>query len=410
MNNPNHSTPSMKTMMLVPQAPLVFRSGRPFLAGSRDEVQFPWPSSVAGVVRSTWMDQQHWPVPLSAEQETQLKQRAVHGPILALRAWSPAEPTRTTLTPLLPKPADAVLLLDEQTNTKHHYRLVPSGFEGRAGADMPLGLQPLQLENCTIKGKPQRGAEHWTWTDALAWSRGEAVAAPQNDDDAPSTGPERVTRTHVAIDPSTNAGRDGALFQTEGWDCAPRRDKNGRGWANADHVLLCRGPASSLDVQDDWVCWGGERRLSRLQAMPASDASVLELPADHAKAVLNQMQRHHAYGRLRLTLVTPALFDPGWYPAWINPRTLCGEHPSVPGLQLRLKAAAVERWQGLSGWDLARKQPRATRKAVAAGATYWFELCAPPPDDWLACAWLASVSDQPQDRRDGFGLGLWGCW
>jgi CRISPR-associated protein Cmr3 len=50
------------------------------------------------------------------------------------------------------------------------------------------------------------------------------------------------------------------------------------------------------------------------------------------------------------------------------------------------------------------------RKAVAAGAVYWFELLDEPPAQFLASLWLAPLSDDPQDQRDGFGLGLPAPW
>ena len=79
-------------------------------------------------------------------------------------------------------------------------------------------------------------------------------------------------------------------------------------------------------------------------------------------------------------------------------------------MRLRLRAAAVERWQPHSGWDLARRQPRPTRKLVPAGATYWFDVLGACDREALAALWLTSVCDKPQDRLDGFGLALPGPW
>jgi CRISPR-associated protein Cmr3 len=104
-----------------------------------------------------------------------------------------------------------------------------------------------------------------------------------------------------------------------------------------------------------------------------------------------------------LTFCTPALFSQGWKPGWLD-NALCGEFPGISGLRLRLIACALERWQGISGWDLARQQPKPARKAVAAGSTYWFEILERPTDaQWPQALWLASLSDTTQDRRDGWG-------
>jgi CRISPR-associated protein Cmr3 len=112
---------------------------------------------------------------------------------------------------------------------------------------------------------------------------------------------------------------------------------------------------------------------------------------------------------IAITLATPALFSGGWKPGWLD-ENLLGEVPGIPGLHLRLRAAAIERWHGLSGWDLKQKTPKLARKAVAAGATYWFEIIGTPPAGWEQALWLATLSDQPQDRRDGFGLTIPGPW
>jgi CRISPR-associated protein (Cas_Cmr3). len=63
----------MYAHMIVPQAPLVFRSGRPFGEGSRDGANFPWPSSLAGVLRSQVMDDRGWHGKLDDAQQQALR-------------------------------------------------------------------------------------------------------------------------------------------------------------------------------------------------------------------------------------------------------------------------------------------------------------------------------------------------
>jgi CRISPR-associated protein Cmr3 len=46
---------------------------------------------------------------------------------------------------------------------------------------------------------------------------------------------------------------------------------------------------------------------------------------------------------------------------------------------------------------------------VPAGGAYFFELLKGQSSD-LEKLWLESVSDEEQDRRDGFGLATWGIW
>ena len=113
-------------------------------------------------------------------------------------------------------------------------------------------------------------------------------------------------------------------------------------------------------------------------------------------------------GGLSLTLLTPALFTEGWYPTWLDEK-LEGTPPGCDGLRLKLRAAAIDRWQPHSGWDLAQQSPRAGRKLVPAGAVFWFQILQ-DDDNALNVLWLNHISDQEQDRRDGFGLALPQPW
>ena len=47
--------------------------------------------------------------------------------------------------------------------------------------------------------------------------------------------------------------------------------------------------------------------------------------------------------------------------------------------------------------------PKAMRKAVAAGAIYWFEIISGDPQE-LTELMMQSVSDDQQDQHDGFGI------
>jgi CRISPR-associated protein Cmr3 len=113
-------------------------------------------------------------------------------------------------------------------------------------------------------------------------------------------------------------------------------------------------------------------------------------------------------------LVTPALFERGWLPGWLD-ESLQGSPPGHARLKLRLCAASLERWQPFSGWDLQSRNrhsagaARAIRRMVPSGSLYWFKVLEGDADT-IAKLWLSPVSDQEQDRRDGFGLAAPGVW
>lgn len=364
-------------------APLVFRSGKPFGAGSRDGANFPWPSAFAGLLRTQVMDARGWN---PNDHQAELRKLAVAGP------WLGRCDAEGGIETWLPKPADAVRLLGKDGKA-HYRRLAPRPLPAGTGCDLPGGLLPLSFAE-KHQGKPQPEPGWWPLPKLLHWMQGNDVPC-----DAPdrASAPWQVeTRTHVAIDRRSFASADGKLFQTEGLDFSPtvhRHNGAHQGWNQDRWLLIGRGPQG---IDAGAVTFGGERRLSWLAPHPAP---LLVAPAGWAGKL--------AQG-FALTLATPALFARGWRPGWLDDR-LEGEVPGIPGLRVRLCAAAVERWQGISGWDLAAWKPRATRKAVAAGATYWFELLQ-GGEPHLSQLWLAALCDDEQDRRDGFGICLPRPW
>jgi CRISPR-associated protein Cmr3 len=201
--------------------------------------------------------------------------------------------------------------------------------------------------------------------------------------------PQEENRTHVGIDPKTGRAIDGRLFRTMGLDFGPvtRSGDDGQ-WA-----FVGQGP---VGLEPGLVVFGGERRLSGLEN---EAAGIWALPDALRTPLL------HASG-FALTLATPALFEGGWRPGWLD----VDGTGMVPGsaLRVRLRAALVDRWQPVSGWDLRNQKPKAMRRAIAAGSTYWFEIIEGQLDP--AALWLSAVSDQVQDRLDGFGLSLLRPW
>lgn len=106
-------------------------------------------------------------------------------------------------------------------------------------------------------------------------------------------------------------------------------------------------------------------------------AGLLRLGGDGRGAVLESVEVSEPWRRLprearfRIVLSTPGLFPSGWCPLPSDD----GSEPllRLPGFEARLVAAAVPRAQVVSGWDLARHCPKPAQRVVPAGAVYWFE-------------------------------------
>lgn len=95
-------------------------------------------------------------------------------------------------------------------------------------------------------------------------------------------------------------------------------------------------------------------------------------------------------------------------PGWLDARTLKGKPPGAD-VELTLVGVGIQRWSAVSGWSLAEPRgPKPVKRLVPAGGVYFFET----GDDRepLAARWLEPVSDDAQDRNDGFGLAAWGIW
>ena len=365
----NQAVSTSAVVSLEPLAPIIVGSGRPFGQSVANEARFPPPSTVAGCLRTAWA--RATDTPLGPD----LAKISVAGPLLL----------NCDNRVLVPKPADALYFGHD--NAAVCVRAAPRQFDV-GGADLPDDLLPVQLTE-QIKGKPGDGPAWWLWDDFMAFRRGEKVVYADLCKNG-WTPPAGDRRTHVAINPLTGAADAGKLFQTEGMDFAAQaRDASAMGLR-----LLVR---FEKELGETLVHLGGERRLAALH---------LEEKATWPAPPKDWLDQIREAGGLCLTLLTPGIFSAGYCPSWLN-SNLIGSPPTAPNLQLKLCAAAMDRWQPHSGWDLANQQPRPTRKLAGAGATYWFRIIR---DGDLDALWLTNVSDLDQDRRDGFGLALPSPW
>ena len=382
---PASSSGPSTVVSLDPLAPIIVRSGRPLEGkADADPARFPPPSTLAGCLRTAWAR--------AAGQSfgPYLAKLAVAGPLLLNH--------ENKL--LAPKPADALYFDDG--GSARCVRAEPKAFDAECGADLPDRLLPVQL-NTQVEGKSGDGPAWWSWDDLLDFRRGEKIEYAKLCKNGWSP-PAGDRRTHVAIDPDTYAAKEGQLFQTEGLDLdvgparhseCPQEQAHRQGLGALRLLVRFAEPLGEALVH-----LGGKRRLA---ALAPEYEDTWPVPPD------GWLEQITGTGRLCLTLLTPAIFSAGYRPGWLD-GDLTGSPPELPGLRLKLCAAAVERWQPHSGWDLHRRQPRPTRKLAGAGAVYWFRILGHANPDALGALWLSSVSDIDQDRRDGFGLALPGPW
>jgi CRISPR-associated protein Cmr3 len=410
----------VKSYLIQPKAPLLFRLGRPFGAADWAEtLPFPLPGTLAGALRGALGEQ------LGLDHAGQAAWRAllqipVAGPLL-VRRWLHGG----RLEVCFPKPADAVYLPEEASGSEkvrtHRLRpRRPASREGtdlpREGTDLPKGLWPAELEEHASLKKPRPGPAFWSLSAMVSWLAGgfPADAPPEAEEMGVHALPQEV-RAHVSMDPARQTRRRGQLFQTAGLDFGPRRlprHKDGRpaGWEPCESALLMQfGRDDTEDIEPTLRTVGGRSRLSRIEHSPG-------LWPECPPRLVAALRRARG---LRLTLASPAAFRHGWCPDWLTWQEneqdggWRGSPPGLNWLVLRLRAAAMDRWQPASGWDMLGGAPRRAlkplKRLVPAGAVYWFEVVKGDPAE-AAELWLAPVSDAEQDRQDGYGLVLPGAW
>ncbi|MCA9065261.1 MAG: hypothetical protein KDA96_19465, partial [Planctomycetaceae bacterium] len=343
--------------------PIVARDGRPFGSEAGNRMRcMNWlsPSVTTGAIR-TLLGRLNGGDFQNVELLSELKQTVCRGPLLVVNDRL-----------FLPAPADALC-----TSSGESQMLRPDSNAG--SCDLPKGLIPVTLDPQTPVEKFSCPPPAWWAVEKFAeWhtltqdpvhgfydSPGDFLRSPVVDE-----------RTHVAIDPGNLAAKKGMLFSTAGLvldRCLPTHgsDKSVAtelvvgiaGPPSANHIM--RFPGGNGHQQPV----GGERRLTTVHM---SSSAVLHCPDDVAE-VISTCQRNSG---LRMTLVTPAIFSGGWLPGWLDRESRSGTPPALAGTGFRLQLEAVcnARWEAVSGWSYESRGPKAVRRIVPAGSTYYFKV------------------------------------
>lgn len=106
----------------------------------------------------------------------------------------------------------------------------------------------------------------------------------------------------------------------------------------------------------------------------------------------------------KLYLLTPAIFQKGWLPYFIDEANFQG---NKEGIELELIGCSLGKYVSIGGWDLINKEPKPMYKAVPAGSVYYFKILNNTyPEKIKEVFHLKSISDiKPEE---GFGLALVG--
>jgi CRISPR-associated protein Cmr3 len=340
-------------VVITPLDTLFFRGGRPFGAGLRAESGLPGPQVFAGLVRTMLLEGSGADFgAMRGKGGTREAFRAAGAEwVSEVKCRGPwlAEMEGGAVKPLVAAPANLEMNGEGMGIALAPWRKAVPGW-----TPPEAGMLPLWSGN---RKKAKVGLE-WLGMEGLwRYLRGEAVRS----EDLRST--EKLVkweeRTGLEIEGVSNASKDGAIYSTR----ALRLDA---GVGFYGEVEL---PEEKAGLLKGVTPWGGERHLVEVKGVDA-----IEWPEAGGERTLALM-------------VSPGLFTGGWRPAGIAEGALRG--------------AAVKGPFAVSGWDLTRGGPKATRFGVDAGTVYFMEG---------GLAGSGNYSESDEDAALGYGIYLKGKW
>lgn len=376
---------SSDSLFIEPLDVLVLRGNKLFAdAGSHGEALMPpWPSVAAGALRSRMLADANvdpsafaaGKVELDAALQAALGSVANPGAFrvahfgLARRLRTPKD---AAIEALLPLPADIIVSEDGQAAPLRPTELNPAVASG-----YPLPLTPVLQQ--AAPGKPKGGL--WlTAAGIRAWQTGAGLQAKHWL--AASELWALDSRLGIALEAGRATVVEGQLYTSEAVALHP------------DVGFLVRvAGAQGLLPSDGLLRFGGDGHAASLGActagLPSCDAAAL------AKA-----------GRFRLLLTSPGIFADGWRLPGTDDRGRWHFH----GASARLASAVLPRLETLSGWDIARRQPKAALRAVPAGSVYWLDDFQGDPAALDALTEQGLALDDAARRAEGFNNCLLAEW
>ncbi len=385
-----------KYWLIEPRDSLIVRDGKPFGAAAgnlADSLAFPLPSTTTGVVRTRAglatieNDLSRFSKELGDEVQREI---TVTGSVLI----EMDDLGKTEL--LLPAPADAAVhkIDDERGGKVVPLRPLESGSEVLTDLD-ENGLKLVGLV-AARKEKPHPGApKFWRWNKYEEWLAEPKTAEIADLEELGIAGLEKDRRVHIQMKNESKSGTDGGLFETRGLEFFRRLHPRGNEAISfRRYGLLVRVDTNGFsgEIKPGLVPLGGERRLT---AWRETDISFPPIPGRIKEQIVGN-------AACRLLLLSPAIFKKGFLPGFDNEL----------GVEVRIESVAVSRYQVISGWDFKIRKPKPTRRLCPAGSVYFLRLKGDEDSirKWVDRVWFETVSDDPQDRKDGFGLAVLGKW
>ena len=373
-------------LALVPRDGFFAKDGRGWhtsASGRGHGLDWPWPSTLLGALRSAWGRGEETRTNLTfrpSDWQTRTKPIQL-GRTLVLRrkhgaTWRVEDAT-------WPVPLDA-LWLEGRAEVLRLDPVKPTA--PTLGCDDDDAREGLWRPLFADARKPLAAPRWWCSEDFTSWLSGKSVSVR---DDALTT--TRRVQVHVGIRPEELTSDDGVLFCH---DVVETLDPSGE-WAIGVEAELPEGGLPNV------ATLGSDSRLARVESLPAT---LFEPPARVLEAFRT------ASPGLRLVAVSPLCFAKGWLPDGLT-ESGGSYRGRLPGLdhEVILRAAFVPRPIHVSGWDMAKSEPKPTSRMVPPGAVYFFERADGKPfsETEARSLWLAALGTRTDE---GFGRVVPGVW
>lgn len=401
-------------IFIEPSDVLLFRDGRPFSAGEGHRAKSlfpPTPNTMQGVIRSKILadrcgryeefrngcgscsEQNNCTIP--EEIGRPINNDKVNYGLLKLRGALIAKYQDKQLIPYFPIPADVVKTKVKSSSTESKYSCLQPLKQAIWGTNDLQEKSSSLLPLWTTETQPVEGVQgYWNHLNLENYLLENPFSPITSSQDLY----QKEARFGIAIDNARQAASESKLYQIEYIRCLQDIGL----YVEIEGIKYL---SSDAEAKSGLMAIGGENRA-------ASYDQVAGINWENFKENL-KIKLEQANG-FKLYLATPTIFrgghtentQTGWIPKWINHQDFTGEYQ---GVQVKLVAAAISRYQTIGGWDIARNRQKPTRRAVGAGSLYYFTTQAKPEDIIKTFHWQ-NLADDVSEGQIGFGLSLIGCW
>ncbi len=330
----------------------------------------PWPSVAAGAIRSQMLAADD--VDLGAFAAGRFEHPRLGTPeqpgTFAITAFSLARRIDGGIESLHRLPADLVASREDGRLGIRRLRPAVPAAAVCASASLPM----LAVLAAGTRAKPESGL----WLTQAGWQQyvnGETPPAAMLIESRRIWKVE--PRVGVGLDRQKRRAQDGMLFTAQA--VALQREYG-----------FLAGVEGAAPPADGLLPFGGDGR-----AAAVSEADYRTPEPDY--------QSIASAGRCRVVLTTPGIFPEGWR----LPGVRAENRFSLHGVTGQLVCAAVPRAEVVSGWDLAKWQPKPAQRTAPAGSVYWLEELQATPEALRKLAerglWNEPCEDDVR-RAEGF--------